>query len=193
MPTDLSLAFYISYVALWILVILHSLVLLGLLRMVYQLQQSSKDIGTRIVGLNVGQMVPDLKTVDISGVPVSTVDDKNRVLALLFISPDCESCVETLNEIEGLSSEAQRNMIMVCRAGPKECIRITERHKLLMRVIADENSVIARRFGITSFPTAVLVNEAHIVKSVGHPARVMLIDVLKEESHVEPQSITIDR
>jgi len=37
---DLSILFYTSYAALWILVILQSLILLGMVRIVYQLQKN---------------------------------------------------------------------------------------------------------------------------------------------------------
>ena len=158
--------FYISYGALWILIILHSLILLGLVRVVYQLQQT----GMRAASMESGQEAPAFSAVDLSGTPIKSTDFAGRLKVLLFVSPDCPACTSMLeDDIEFLEHKAQGNVIVICQAGRKDCARLVEQRGINMPIIADVDGEISRLYEISSVPTAVFVNANNRVQSYGKP------------------------
>lgn len=161
----MSLPFYVSYVALWILVIVQSLLLLGVVRLVYQLQGSA----TAGKQLQNGQEVPRFSTVDLTGAPVRSADFAGRLTALLFVSPTCPSCMTTLDELDALRQKARGNVVVICGAGHADCSQLAERYRLGVPTVADEDGELARRFGIPGTPTAVLINEQNRIQSYGQP------------------------
>ncbi len=174
--------FYLSYTALWILVILQGLILLGLVRIVYQLQRTGGVAGASVnsteVGLKTGQIAPTFNAVDLSGEPLSSNDFAGHMTAILFVSFNCPSCVVTLYEMEALNYKTQGNVIVICRGRDGECAQLIDRHKLSARIVADEDEQISRRFGISTFPTAVLINEGYRIQSYGYPHREELEEFL---------------
>ncbi|HET8629148.1 MAG TPA: redoxin domain-containing protein [Thermomicrobiales bacterium] len=162
----MSLPFYLSYAALWVIVILNTLLLLGVVRMVYQLQHSGGD-----GKLKPGEEAPPFRAVDLAGTPVRSADFAGRLTALLFVSPTCPSCTTTLAEMDALRYKAQGNVIVICRAGRDDCARLAARHQLNVPTIADEDEEISRLFDISSVPTAVLINAGGRIQSYGNPMR----------------------
>jgi peroxiredoxin len=173
MPSDTSLVFYLSYAALWILVVFQGLILLGLLRMVSQRTETAtgQSAFSDEVGLRSGQVAPKFSALDLSGAQINSKDFVDHMTALLFVSPNCPSCTATLYEMEALSQKAQGNLILICRGKGGDCSRLTDTHKLEIRMVADEDERISRLFGVSSFPTAVLVNESNRIQSYGRPKR----------------------
>lgn len=125
MSPNLSTLFYISFAALWILVILHSLILVGVVRIVYQLQQSGIVAGSEDL---MGKEAPAFMAMGLSGVTISSMDFKGRLTALLFVSPNCKSCMTTLEDMAYLNHKAQGNVIMICRAGREDCAKLVEQY-----------------------------------------------------------------
>ncbi len=94
-----SIPFILSYGALWLLVIFQSLVLLGLVRMVYQIQQASPTLSRRGPDsrLKTGERAPEFTALDLLGSPVRSADYSGRLRALLFVSAGCRACSLTLS------------------------------------------------------------------------------------------------
>lgn len=165
-----TLPFYLSYAALWILIILHSLVLLGVVRIVYQLQNNSS--ASHNTGMSAGEEAPAFDTVDLYGISISSADFADQLTALLFVSPDCKSCTTILEEdMEYLKFKAQGNVIVVCRAGPEVCTRMAERYGLDVPIVADEDNEISELYRISAVPTTVLINADKRIQSYGQPWR----------------------
>lgn len=162
-----STPFYLSYAALWILVILHSLILLGVVRIIYQLQQNG--VVDRNTSISIGQEAPVFSAKDLSGISIGNVDFAGRLTALLFVSPDCPACKEILeDDMAYLSRKAQGNLIVICQADHENCKRLIEQYELSLPVVADDDEQIGRLFNITSIPTTVLINDNRI-QSYGQP------------------------
>ena len=186
MSPDLSIQFYVSFAALWILVILHSLILVGVVRIVYQLQQSGVDTGSSDLS---GKEAPAFTAVDLSGVTIHSTDFTGRLTALLFVSPNCRSCMTTLEDMAYLNHKAQGNVIMICRAGQEDCAKLAELYNVTVPVVADEDDHISRLYAISSVPTAVLINANNRIKSYGQPDREELERALEEASEEESQGV----
>lgn len=163
--------FYVSYAALWLLVIFQSLVLLGLVRTVYRLNVRPSPDGPAVVGENlVGQKAPDFTAVDVSGNVFDHESLAGRVSALLFVTPDCASCMATLAEVSALRLKVNGNLIIVCRAGSQECQRLQQTYSLEdVPVVIDEAHELSKRFDVHASPTAVLVGASGVIQSYGHP------------------------
>lgn len=173
----MSLPYFLSYAALWILVVLQSLILLGVVHIVYQIQHT--DVADN--GLPVGREAPQFNTIDLTGTPIRSADFAGRLTALLFVSPSCSLCTATLDEIEALHYKAKGNVIVICRAGRDDCARLAERHQLNVPIVADEDERISRLFDIVGVPMAVLVNESNRIQSYGHPMRGEELEAMFEE------------
>lgn len=176
MPSDLLIPFYFTYAAVWILLILHSLILLGVVRMVYQLQRA----GSASVGE--GKEAPKFNTVTVSGHAISSNDFVGRMAALLFVSPSCSACIEALaDDMEYLQYKAKGNVIVVCRAACNDCARLIKEYELNVPVIADNDEQFSKLFNVSTVPTVVLINENNRIQSVGHPEQVEKKEALVPE------------
>ncbi|HZM77869.1 MAG TPA: redoxin domain-containing protein [Candidatus Limnocylindrales bacterium] len=163
--------FYVSYAALWLVVVFQSLVLLGLVRTVYRLNaHPSPDGSATTSGHLVGQRIPDFTAVDVSGNIFDHESLAGRVSALLFVTPDCRSCMATLAEVSALRLKVNGNLIIVCRAGSQECKLLQETYNLEnVPVVIDEAHELSKLFDVHGSPTAVLVGASGVIQSYGHP------------------------
>lgn len=187
-----SMPFYLSYGALWILVILHSLILLGVVRLVYQLQQSGTAAGfSRDGRMSAGQAAPEFSAVNLAGAPISSADFAGRLTALLFVAPDCPACTDILDDdMAYLNHKAHGHLIVICRAGREACARLAEQHGLDVPVVADEDDQVSRLYGISAVPTAVLINAGNRIQSYGQPDRKTLDAVFEEVAAAEMQEVS---
>lgn len=163
--------FVLSHAALWVLVVLQSLLLLGLVRAVHQLQQSgagSPQTGGYLLN---GRPAPELAARDIFGNTVDSRSFAGKLTALVFVSPNCESCSVTLDDLDLLATKTAGNVIVLCRATDDECKAMAESHGLTVPVVPDEDLRISEAFKVMGTPTAVLIDPSNRVAQYGHPLR----------------------
>jgi peroxiredoxin len=187
-----SMPFYLSYAALWILVILHSLILLGVVRLVYQLQQTGATTGFSQDGrVSAGQEAPEFSAVDLAGAPISSADFAGRLTALLFVSPDCPACTDILDDdMAYLNHKAHGHLIVICRAEHEDCARLAEQHGLDVPVVADEDDQVSRLYEVAAVPTAVLINAGNRIQSYGQPDRKTLDEMFEAGPEAEMQEVS---
>lgn len=168
----MSTPVWLSFGALWVLVIFQGLVLLGLVRTVYALR------GVHVLGYGreesedlLHQTAPEFQAVDLSGSYFRSADVAGQARAFLFVSPNCQSCSVTSEELASLKWKAGGEVYVVCRGGALECDEFSEQHELGTRVLIDDSMEISRAFKVAAVPTAVLVDAADIVQSYGNPMR----------------------
>jgi peroxiredoxin len=162
--------FYVTYLALWVLVIFQTLVLLGVTRTVYRRDDhGALESSRHNDDIPIGELAPRFTALDISG---SRIDEKifDRTLtALLFVSPGCSTCTATLSEVEALRQRINGDVVIVCQAAREECGRLSEMYGLGTPVLVDENSIVSERFGVRATPTAVLVGPTGRILTSGYP------------------------
>jgi peroxiredoxin len=164
----MTLVFYLSYGALWVVVIFQSLVLLGVVRNVFQLQRD----GPAAAGggaLRVDRPMPEFSAVDLAGEPILSSAFAGRVTGLLFVGSDCETCALTLHDLDALQTKAEHNLVVVCQGKHDQCAQLVEAYRIAVPVIADESRRISELFGIATVPTAVIVDERGQIASTGNP------------------------
>ena len=166
----MTVSFYISYAALWALVVFQSLVLLGVVRTIYRANARPVPPTSPVTnGQLVGQPLPKFTALDVFGSPVDDSSLAGRLSALLFVSPDCSTCMASLDEVEALKLKTSGSVVVVCRAGQGECKELSEAYGLEVPVIVDEDRRVSELFGVQVTPTAVLVGRSGRIQTYGHP------------------------
>jgi peroxiredoxin len=162
-------AFYVSYVALWVLVAFQTLVILGLAKAVSTgAAVSSETVPEPDEGLT-GEMLPEFEAADVSGKTVTSNDLLGREGALLFVSPDCSSCVTTLREVAALRTRTAGNLVIVCKSQVERCQSLASFYDLDVPVIPDVDRSLSDLFRIVAPPTAVRFDAHGLVGDYGHP------------------------
>lgn len=165
--------FVVSYVGLWIVVVVQTLILLGVTRSLYQLRNEV----TEVPSLK-GRRVPTFSTIDIWGEPVSSDSIRGTPTALLFVSPDCDTCSVTLEELKPLVNDKMRGLVVVCGARSNACGQLALDYGLTVPVVADEDDELRRLFEISGSPSAVRISAQGVIESHGEPARGELFEEL---------------
>jgi peroxiredoxin len=165
----MNTVFYVSYGALWAVVVFQTLVMLGLTRALHVARQSG-TLAEPAGGHELeGRQAPAFSTVDISGTPVSNESLAGRYTALLFVSPECQTCAVTLEQLEALQEKTGGGVIVFCRSGDERCAQLAQTYRLSAPVVVDEDLEISRLFRVMAAPTAVLVDAAGRIESYGQP------------------------
>ena len=113
--------------------------------------------------------MPEFTAVDLSGEPVRSSAFAGRLTGLLFVGSDCETCALTLHDLDALHAKSDRNLVVICQGGRDQCAELAEVYRIAVPVVADHDRQISDLFGITSVPTAVIVDENGQIASFGHP------------------------
>lgn len=186
-----TLAFNISYVALWLLVVFQTLVLMALLHATYRRESAAQPSASAAVsvappGPAAGQRAPAFRTIDaITGAPVTNEHFAGKLTALLFVSPHCASCMTTLDELNALRHKVHGNVALVCGGDQAECARVVGRYEgLTLPTLVDADNAIRNAFQVPGTPYAVLVNEVGTIEFTGQPMRQNEIEALLE--HGQP-------
>lgn len=185
----MTTGFYLSYIALWALVIALTLVLIGVVRSVYRMQLKVPRGFEEEEGLPAGFPVPEFSVLDLEGNQIDNTSLAGRVSALLFVSPLCTSCAVTLAELQALQSKTGGNVVVFCRAGAEACTDLAERYGLSVPVVVDERLQISELFNVLAPPTAVLVDEDGRIQTYGHPMKVEDLETLLTSENGAPAQL----
>jgi peroxiredoxin len=165
----MSSFFYVSYGALWVLIVFQTLVLVGLVRTV---GSGPRGLGPPTGGARLlNTKAPTFDAVDVFGEPAGSAEFAGRLTALLFVSKSCSACTLTLEEMGALKAKADDSVVVVCQSSRDECLELIQEYELDVPVIADEDLQIGDRFEVSAVPTAVLIGDDGRIRSYGHPER----------------------
>jgi peroxiredoxin len=164
----MSTPLLVSYVALWILVGVQTLILLGLTNALHALRQQGRSSDAADWQ---GRRIPEFSAVDLSGQDVSASSLAGKAAVLLFVSPNCASCVITQAEVRVMAADRARELVVVCRADEEDSRRFAAKHELTGSVIADEDGTLTELFEVWRPPMAVRVRADSIIESYGTPLR----------------------
>lgn len=164
----MTAVFWAAFAALWVIVIFQTLVLLGLTRTISAAPVEAHAPDDAADTLQ-GQPAPSFTAIDVRGDHLSSADFVGRPVALLFVSPDCEHCSVTLNELEALESKVGGAVVVMCRSERSRCAQLAETYGLRVPVVADEDFSLSRLFRVAGAPTAVLLSAEGVVESYGRP------------------------
>ncbi|GIW04274.1 MAG: hypothetical protein KatS3mg059_0894 [Thermomicrobiales bacterium] len=149
------------YVVLWMLVLGEGFLIIGLIRSVYELRR------TRSTSMVQEKRAPVFEAVDQFGQPITSAALAGRPYGLLFVTPSCLKCWEAVSNIEAIRRRAGDEVIIVCQGSRHECLGLIDSLASGLTTVIDEEGEILRGFGITSVPTAVIVDSDGVIESIG--------------------------
>jgi len=133
---------WISYLVLWIVVVVQVTLTLALARAVGQLRRRNPPAGARVInpGPQIDTRVGDWEGVDLLGNPLAISFPRARGLFLLYISPHCSVCAGLLPSAKRFFKEiaAEADSVWVMVLGSREA-----------------QISYARNNGLTQYPVAV--------------------------------------
>jgi methylamine dehydrogenase accessory protein MauD len=177
----------ISYVALWVIVIILSLLLVGVLQQIgvlqHQLGQSGAEQTSVFLpppeqdGPDIGSSLPDLNVESVNGfgnIPVT----ENVGTLLLFMSPMCVGCQKIVDSINALVDRQvyRDRIVVILRADNHACQAFLKVFPLHVPVIQDQDAQFTKSFAIHHSPFGLLYDTAGVLLRKGVIER-------KEELH----------
>ena len=157
----MTTAFYVSFLVLWVVTIVLFLLVLGLVRSVYDLR--------RQVGVAVGEprRAPHFQAPTLDGQVIDTRDIDQTPYALLFVTPDCPSCRQAVTSLGPVRKRVGSNIVILCNGRPEDAARLARVVEPDVRFALDEGGAVGKAFGITSSPMTVVVDEEGQIRSFG--------------------------
>lgn len=156
----------VSYVALWVVVVLMAALLLGTMREMAMLRRERvippRRERTDPNGPDLGTPIPNLTLPTANGFgPVTLHGPKGKTLLLAFLTPTCEGCqlaVESLNAL--VDAARDRLDVRVVLSGSETAARsFLKLFPLQAPVVLDPNYALSGDFGIHISPSGLLYNE----------------------------------
>jgi methylamine dehydrogenase accessory protein MauD len=164
----------ISYLALWVLVIILTIFVLGLVRQLGIIQArlgpEKKNLLVTREGLAVGSAAPDLRGSDvIHQREFKLANLMGRPSMVIFISPRCAPCQELLPHIPELQNTwGKKGAVVLCSHGSAEAsLHLARAHQLEIPVIADVEGTIAQAYKVRATPFAYRLDRNGTVRRRG--------------------------
>lgn len=157
----MTTAFYVSFILLWVVTIVLFLLVLGLVRSVYDLR--------RQVSVAVGEprRAPHFQAPTLDGAVIDTRDIAGMPYALLFVQPDCPSCRQAVTSLGPVRKRVGSNIVILCNGQPDDSVRLARLVDADIRFALDEGGAVGKAFGVTSSPMTIVVDEEGQIRSFG--------------------------
>lgn len=179
-----------SYGALWVIVVVQSLVILELLRQVGLIaRRLGPEPGALLDddGLQRGSVAPAIDGLDLfSGRRVQSVQNDSRgdrPTLLVFLSPRCGACRDLAAELPEFARdfEDQAVVLTVCSGRREECIGLAKSTGIRSNYVLDEDQSITQRYRALRTPSAVLVGTDGLVRLHATPNHWRHLEALLRE------------
>lgn len=152
------------------MVIVQGLLILAVLQRLEKLHQLIERGRLHGDRLALGTSAPEFSGVDQLGKPISVQDFEAVGSLVLFLSPDCSVCTTLVDSI-AIADDLPRTVV-VCRGETDRCTAFLTRLPTGVRLLSDPSGAAATRYGVSAFPTAVVVDGNRKIRGYGHPKNV---------------------
>src|SRR5919107_2396625 len=154
----MSTLFYVSYVALWLLLLMIGVLVLLLYRHFGVMSLGTLE-GVQRDGLPIGSVAPPISGVTASGQDTRWQSKQGQPQLLLFAAPDCEPCATVLPHVERLAHAVDGGLgIAAVVPGPKdEVVRFVERYRPSFPCLAEDGSGAFTRYRVRVTPFGFVV------------------------------------
>ena len=178
--------FVASYIAAWILIIFQGLLILALLKQLAEVKQLARLGGVAGADpLPAGTPAPDFEGIDLrSAEPLTKQIFAGQGGLLLFLSPECGSCVEVADGLRRSELSKLLPILTFCQGEESPCATFINRlgpEIYTLRGHFDDGSV-AKSYHVDGSPTAVVINPDLTIASYGHPLSVAALNELVAET-----------
>ena len=188
--------FYVSYGAIWVLVVFQALVMLELVRqMSGDREQSAQPLSTiaETAMLPTGSVAPDFRLPELGTnqwVSRDSLSGKSALLA--FTSPSCATCYKVADELSAFQVATDARLVVVCHGDAQTCEPFVGKHFPDALALHDETGVTAEAFLVQHTPTAVLLDPSSLILRYGTPTAEIRLGldyrVTAEQSSSQPKT-----
>ena len=192
---DWSPIFYVSYVVLWVVVVLQVVLVLALARLVGQLMSRRFPAsGARVIdpGPDLGATVESWEGADLAGDPLSLRFPRQRALFLLYVAPHCTACARLLPSarhfFKEISPAADAVWVMTQGVTP-EALRSYAREKGLQAYPGVSEEALPPRWRVGGAPFGLWVGADGKVKAKGMVDRREHLESLRQAAEIGHSSI----
>src|ERR687894_1839089 len=154
----MSTLFFVSYVALWLLLLSMGVLVLLLYRHFGVMSLGTLE-GVQRDGLTIGSVAPAISGVTAAGQDTSWQPKRGQPQLLLFAAPDCEPCAAVLPHVERLAGAVDGGLgIAAVVPGPRdEVARFVERYRPPFPCLAEDGSGAFTRYKVRVTPFGFIV------------------------------------
>jgi methylamine dehydrogenase accessory protein MauD len=163
----------VSYVALWLVVLLLGFLLLGALRALglqgWRLEQLEATTPSRVgrSGLKPGAVAPDFTLPDAAGGEVALSDFAGRRVLLVFTQSGCGPCNRVMPELNRLQAAGRLQVLVVNNGEPEETRAWAAGARARFPIAVQDRYSLSRRFEVFATPFAFLIDEKGVITSKG--------------------------
>jgi thiol-disulfide isomerase/thioredoxin len=149
----MSTLFYVSYVALWLLLLTTAVLVLLLYRHFGMMSLGTLE-GVQRDGLPIGSVAPPISGVTAAGQDTAWEPKPGQPQLLLFAAPDCEPCATVLPHVERLARAVNGGLgIAAVVPGPREEVaHFVERYRPSFPCLAEDGSGAFTRYRVRATP-----------------------------------------
>jgi len=178
----MSGAWIAAFLALWVVVLLLGLLVLGTLRRIAPLLEraeshlaASSGAAGRL-GLEPGVPVPKFQVATVEGATVTDADLRGKTSIVLFIRRGCPACAPLIDQLKG--GEAAKLGIQLVVAAEEESLAEELASAEAVTAIAQPDRSLANAFQTNATPHAFAVATSGVVAESGFPNSVEQLEVL---------------
>ncbi len=165
----MSTLFWVSFGALWAIVVLQAGVLLEVVRRLAA-EPATAPAPTTADALAPGALAPDFTAHLVeNGKRFDSVSLRGRRVLLAFVSPGCQACEDTFALTQETAARLDARLVVVCGGERPACRDLLTRHVPNEASLWDADGSIAKRFGVAGTPLAVVLDEQGRVVKYGRP------------------------
>ncbi len=157
----MSTLFYVSYLALWLLLLGTGVLVLLLYRHFGVVALGTLE-GVQRDGLPVGEVAPAVDGMTAAGVTTTWAPQPGQLSLLLFVAPDCAPCATVLPAASRLAGAADNRRLAVTAVvpGPPEgAAALAERFRLPFLCLAEAGRGVFDRYRVRVTPFAFVIGE----------------------------------
>lgn len=152
--------FYVSYVAMWLLLLVEGILIVLLYRHIGVQALGTAD-GIQRDGLSIGEIAPPVSGLTQTGERVVWPQRPERARLLLFVAPECAPCARVLPYITHLQTAAPAGagltMLAVVAGQPVAAAQLAEKFALTFPCLAEEGTGTADRYRVRVTPFAFII------------------------------------
>lgn len=157
----MSAIFYISYVALWLLMLVEGVLLLLVYRH-FGLAALGTAEGVQRDGLAIGEKAQDITGLNTDGQMTLWKPGQGHNYFLAFVSPECGPCARVLPYINQVAANSSDLEVILITSGPKERLdQLIEKFHPISSILCltDDGSGTSQHYRVRVTPFAFVVGE----------------------------------